>query len=176
MNDNRNTIPPDPKFYECLEEYKKGIKEIRRSLIATLLFSVVSLLYVYGYFYSGGSTVFTLWGSTLGSFMEKKRSIVLFGITSGIFVYYFFFLTKTFIKSKAYSWIWSIYLQPWPERHFHEAFLQAEHPEDETRRDTGLFIFRHRLFGFVEYLLIPAILPMVLSVWALSMLARKAFF
>ena len=176
MNNNQNTISPDPNFYDRIEEYKKGIKEIRRSLIATLLFSVISLLDVYDYFHLDGNKVFTLWGSTLGSFMEEKRSIVLFGITSGMTFYYFFFFAKIWIKSRAHSGIWSIFLQPWPERHFHGEFSQGERPEDETRRDTGLFIFRYWLFGFVEYLFIPAILPLALGVWALSMLVMKAFF
>ena len=34
---------PATEFYDRIEEYKKGVKEIRRSLIATLLFSVIFL-------------------------------------------------------------------------------------------------------------------------------------
>lgn len=169
-------IVVDDELYDRIEEYKKGIKGIRRSLIATLLFSVISLLYVYDYFYLNENKGFTLWGSTLGSFVEDKRSIVLFYMTIGITIYYFFFFAKACIKSKVNSWIWTIFRRSKSERHFDEAWLEAEHPKDKTKRDTGLFIFRLWLFGFVEYLLMPLILPAALSGWALFMLAMKVFF
>ena len=43
------------------------------------------------------------------------------------------------------------------------------------KREVWLFMMKYRLMGFLEYFFAPIVFPIILSIWALCMLAMEVF-
>ena len=178
----------DPK-YRCLKTHKKSIGDTRQSSKRTVLWSSVSLFYIYGDITIG----------TNGNQQDTGSEAVVWGIpfigiTEMTFVSFVFIITLYFFAKMIFSIIrihiicdsWMVFKEMLSlsdrDVHQNEAMLQEygrrseNDDKDRHNLETWLFMMKYRLMGFLEYFFAPIIFSTVLAFWALFMLVMEIVF
>ena len=174
------------EFNDCIEKYKDYVKEesIRRTRKATIFWSFISILYIYGDLHvntiktTGGAAP---WGIQIGGVTAEKFLIFLFIITLYYIFQLFFSIVKISMKYKVYRLIHYILTMPGEGVGWEEAGLEI-HAENsgkdsnyDLKHERWLFMYKNRVVGLLEHFFAPIIFPVLLSLWALVSLGVKVF-
>ena len=178
------------KFNDRIEKYKDYVKEedIRRTRKATIFWSFISILYIYGDLHvntikttggvSGGATP---WGIQIGGVTAEKFLIFLLVITLYYAFQFFFSALKVSMKYKVYRLIHYILTMPGEAVGWEEGGLEihadksGKDSEYDLKHERWLFMYKNRVVGFLEHFFAPIIFPALLSLWAVVSLGIKVF-
>lgn len=184
----------NPK-YDCVKDHKREVAKVRRAGRLTVLWSFISLFFVYGDMTIGvdegnrsSGEAAIVWGIPIIGITEETFLFFLLIMTMYYMVNFVFVIVRVHIMSNSWQALKVILCMPmsekdkaWSEIELEEEVEQQfagkntegsdeQKAAEAENRELIRLMIRYRLMGFLEYFFAPIFFPAVLCLWALGVL------
>ena len=164
-----------------IKAYNIAIEKIRPIIRSVILWSFISLLYIYGDLRlnisetdSGESGMVTPWGLPIIGITDNHILVFLLIMTLYFWAKFLFCVIKIHLSIDFCVMVRALFSQ---ESNTERHFAWFEYLEDDNldhERNTRLFLVNYPIIRFLDYFFAPIIFPVILSSWALISIVRKA--